>query len=186
MRKANDLPSVQVSARSMSDLELLGSGAFWHLDRFMRKADNARVLEEMRLADGRLFPIPINLPLTEKEAVHIGREIALRSPKNELIASMLIEEVFQWDPRIEAREVCGTTDSRHPLVAEMASWGSFYISGPLKVLNLPKHCDFPELRRTPAEVRTLLERLGYPNVVAFQTRNPMHRAHEELTKRGCR
>ncbi|HEY6073045.1 MAG TPA: bifunctional sulfate adenylyltransferase/adenylylsulfate kinase, partial [Anaerolineales bacterium] len=90
----------------------------------------------------------------------------------------------RWDREHEARSVFGTTDVAHPLVAEMASWAAVCISGPLKVLTLPRHFDFPDLRRTPVEVRAALARLGYRNVVAFQTRNPMHRAHEELTKRA--
>jgi sulfate adenylyltransferase len=182
IRKANYLPSVQLSPRSLCDIELLATGAFSPLDRFMGKADYDRVLEEMRLADGMLFPIPITLPVAEPREP--GKTIALRSPKNELIAIMLAEEVFEWSHTIEALQVFGTTDARHSLVAEMGSWPKFYISGPLRVLNLPSHYDFPQLRRTPIEVRRCLQKLGCANVVAFQTRNPIHRAHEELTKRA--
>lgn len=184
IRKASHLPSIQLSSRSLCDIELLASGAFSPLDRFMDKADYNRVLEEMRLADGTLFPIPITLPIAVLPD-QLGREIALRSPSNELIAVMLVEEVFDWDRTLESLQVYGTTDVRHPLVAEMASWAKSYVSGPLKVLNLPKHYDFPELRRTPEEVRKALRAMGYANVVAFQTRNPIHRAHEELTKRAA-
>lgn len=185
LKKSEKLSSIQISPRSMCDLELLAIGGFSPLDRFMGKEDYLRVLDEMRLADGTLFPIPVTLPVKEINNIQIGKEIALRSPKNELMAIMLVEEIFEYDPNYEALQVCGTTDSHHPLVAEMASWGRFYISGSIKVVNLPKYYDFPELRRTPAEVRSLLEQLGYPNVVAFQTRNPMHRAHEELVKRAA-
>lgn len=184
-QRARELPSVQLSARSMCDLELLATGAFSPLNRFMGQADYTRVLEEMRLADGTLFPIPITLPVADADFIQPGREIILRSPKYELLAVMLIEEVFEWDKDYEARQVCGTTDMRHPLIAEMASWGTKYVSGPLKVISLPKQVDFPELRRTPAQVRRMLERMGCHNVVAFQTRNPLHRAHEELTKRAA-
>ncbi len=185
LRKARDLPSVQLSHRSLCDLELLATGAFSPLDRFMSKADYIGVLEGMRLADGTLFPIPITLPVDEPQLLRDGKEIALRSPKNELMAVMLVEEVFEWDPVREASCVYGTTDVRHPLVAEMQQWGRAYVSGPLKVVNLPKHYDFPDLRRTPAETRRILEELGHGDVVAFQTRNPLHRAHEELTKRAA-
>ena len=102
------------------------------------------------------------------------KDIALRSPQNELLAVMTIEEVFEWGPAREAYLALGTTDVRHPLIAEMASWGKVLISGPLRVLDLPKHYDFSELRKTPAEVRSTLEALGHTNVVAFQTRNPIH------------
>ena len=182
---ANTLPSVQLSARSLCDLELLAVGAFSPLDRFMGKADYIRVMEEMRLQDGTLFPVPITLPVSDPQAIPVGKEIALRSVKNELVAVMTVGEAFDWDPAKEAQLVYGTLDVRHPLVAEMAAWGRTYISGPMRVVNLPKHYDFGELRRTPAEVRRLLDSKGYGNVVAFQTRNPIHRAHEELTKRAA-
>jgi len=184
IRKASHLPSIQLSSRSLCDIELLATGAFSPLDRFMGKADYTRVLEDMQLADGTLFPIPITLPIAVQPD-QVGKEIALRSPSNELIAVLLVEELFEWDLTFEALQVFGTTDVRHPLVAEMASWAKLYVSGPLKVLNLPKHYDFPEFRRTPEEVRKALRAMGYANVVAFQTRNPIHRAHEELTKRAA-
>ncbi len=182
---ANKLPSLQLSSRSLCDVELLSVGAFSPLDRFMGKADYTGVVEEMRLANGALFPIPITLPVADASSIQVGRDIALRNPKNELIAVMTVEEMYEWSPSKEAHLVLGTQDVRHPLVAEMASWGRAYISGLLKVINLPKHYDFCELRRPPAEVRRLLQSMGHSNVVAFQTRNPIHRAHEELTKRAA-
>ncbi len=181
---ANALPSIQLSPRLLCDIELLAVGAFSPLDRFMGKADYARVLEEMRLGDGTLFPIPITLPVAPASSIREGQDIALRSPKNELIAVMTIDEVYERDLVREASLVCGTTDVRHPLVAEMGSWGPWYVSGPLRVINLPRHYDFLGLRRNPSEVRKTLESMGYGDVVAFQTRNPIHRAHEELTKRA--
>jgi len=182
---ANKLPSLQLSPRSMCDLELLSIGTFSPLDRFMGKADYTAVLEEIRLANGTLFPIPITLPVQGVQYIQKGKDLALRSPKNELLAIMTVEEVFEWSISREARLVLGTTDVRHPLIAEMASWGKAYISGPLRVLNLPKHYDFVELRRTPAEVRSTVQALDLTNVVAFQTRNPIHGAHEEWTKRAA-
>jgi sulfate adenylyltransferase len=131
---ANRLPSLQLSPRSTCDLELLSIGAFSPLDRFMGKADYTRVLEEMRLANGTLFPIPITLPAQDVRCMQKGKDIALRSPKNELVAIMTVEEVFEWSISQEARLVLGTTDVRHPLIAEMASWGKTYISGPLRSL----------------------------------------------------
>lgn len=183
--RAGRLPSIQLSARSLCDLELLATGALSPLDRFMGRADYDRVLEEMRLADGTLFPIPFALPFADTTVVKLGQEVALRSPSNDLIAIMTIGEAFTWDLVREASLVYGTADARHPLVAEMHSWGRTYVSGPLTVISLPKHYDFVELRHTPAQVRGILETTGYGNVVAFQTRNPMHRVHEELTKRAA-
>ena len=185
-RRAAELPPVQISERSMCDLELLVTGGFSPLERFNGSADYARVLEDMRLADGTLFPIPITLPLTEPRSIKVGQEVALRSPKNELMAIMRVDEVFEAPRSRESELVYGTTDSRHPLVNEMAGWGSLCMSGPITALNIPRHSDFPALRRTPRETRDILESLGHANVVAFQTRNPLHRAHEELTKRAAR
>jgi sulfate adenylyltransferase len=182
---ANKLPSLQLSPRSVCDLELLSVGAFSPLDRFMGKADYTRVLREMRLANGTLFPVPITLPVEPAHCIQERKNVALRSPKNELLAIMTVEEVFDWNLPEEAGLVLGTTDVRHPLVAEMASWGKTCVSGPLKVINLPKHYDFVDLRKTPSEVRSAMRTLDHTNVVAFQTRNPIHRAHEELTKRAA-
>jgi sulfate adenylyltransferase len=176
--------SIHLSDRSICDLELLATGAFSPLDRFMSAADYERVLAEMRLANGQLFPIPVTLPVPDDEHIRLDREAALLDSKNEVLAVMTIEEIYEWDLETEARQVFGTTDVRHPLVAEMHRWGSRNISGRLRVLKLPKHYDFSELRLTPAETRARLAQTGFENVVAFQTRNPLHRAHEELTKRA--
>lgn len=180
--KANRYPSIQISDRALHDLELLAVGGYSPLDRFMGKADYQRVLTEMRLSDGTLFPMPITLTINKEDLPTREEWIALRDSRNYLIAAMRIEEVFTWDPVREARLVLGSTDTRHPLVSEMEQWGDLCISGELKIINLPVYYDFVNIRRTPAETRTLLNEMGNDNVVAFQTRNPMHRVHEELTK----
>ena len=185
MVQASHLPSVKISARAMCDLELLASGGFSPLDRFMGKADYERVLTEMRLKNGTLFPIPVTLPLNEEDLPKWGEAITLADARNNPLAIMQLEEVYPYDPQREARLVLGTTDPRHPLISEMVRWGKVYVSGSLRVLDLPKYHDFVELRRTPAQVRALLEEMGNDHVVAFQTRNPMHRIHEELTKRAA-
>jgi sulfate adenylyltransferase len=185
LEKSSRLPSVQISARSLCDLELLATGAFSPLDRFMGKADYERVLTEMRLTDGTLFPIPITLPLDEEALPKYGEEITLSDARNNTLAVMQIEEVFSYDPMREARLVLGSTDPRHPLISEMMHWGKVYVSGQIKMIDLPHYHDFIDLRRTPAEVRAILEGMSNANVVAFQTRNPMHRIHEELTKRAA-
>ena len=148
----------------------------------MGQADYRRVVEQMRLTDGTLLPIPVTLPVPASAELTIGQPVALRSPNNDLLAILLVEEIFSWDLEHEAQAVYGTTDVRHPLVAEMHSWGQNYVSGPLQVIALPQHYDYTEIRYEPAQVRARLEAMGYENVVAFQTRNPLHRAHEELTK----
>lgn len=185
MERSNHLPSIQISARALCDLELLATGAFSPVDRFMGKEDYERVLTEMRLKNGTLFPIPITLPVDENDMPNWAEQVTLSDARNNTIAIMNIEEVYHWDPQREARLVLGTTDSRHPLISEMVTWGKVYISGELKVINLPQYYDFVELRRSPARVRARLEEMGYSKVVAFQTRNPMHRIHEELTKRAA-
>jgi sulfate adenylyltransferase len=179
------LPSVQISERAACDLELLATGGFSPLSGFMGLADYARVLDEMRLANGHLFPIPVTLPV-ERGAALLDREIALRDARNELLAVMAVEEAYGWSRDELARAVLRTTDVRHPLVAEMHRWGPVNIAGRLRVLQLPPRYDFQHLRLTPAQTRDRLRALGHRNVVAFQTRNPLHRAHEELTKRAAR
>ena len=182
---ASRVPSIQLSTRALCDLELLATGGFSPLDRFMGQADYQRVLSEMRLADGTLFPLPITLTVDPKLLAGSPSQVALRDSRNNLIAVMDVEETFAWDPQAEARLALGTTDPRHPLVSEMIRWGELCISGKLRVVNLPQYFDFVELRSTPAQVRAALERMGNANVVAFQTRNPLHRIHEELTKRAA-
>ncbi|HYO46621.1 MAG TPA: bifunctional sulfate adenylyltransferase/adenylylsulfate kinase, partial [Gemmatimonadota bacterium] len=183
-RLAGELPSIQVSERVVCDLELLATGAFSPLDRFMGRDDLDRVLDEMRLADDHLFPIPVTLPVHDDAPVEEGKDLALRNSKNELLAVVRVEEVYPWDRKRLAAKAFGTVDPRHPMVAEMERWGPCFVSGPIRVLELPRHHDFQDLRLTPAETRRRLESYGHRNVIAFQTRNPLHRVHEELTKRA--
>ncbi len=181
---ANSLPSIQISPRVECDLELLAVGAFSPLNRFMNQAEYQSVLDTMRLPDGTLFPMPITLPIDMGAKIKLGADIALRDRKNVILAIMTVEEIYEWDLAETAAKIFGKNDSRHPIIAEMHRWGKANISGKLKVLRLPQHLDFAELRRTPAETRALLESYGHDNVVAFQTRNPLHRVHEALTKRA--
>ena len=179
---ASELPSLQLSARSVCDLELLATGAFTPLQRFMSKADYQRVVEDMRLANGILFPIPITLPVDQQQPISLDRDVALRDSRNELLAVLTIEEIYEWELDEVAGGVFGTRDPRHPLVAEMNRWGKLNISGQLRVIQLPRHYDFADLRLTPSKTRVRLSGFGKTNIVAFQTRNPLHRVHEEMTK----
>jgi sulfate adenylyltransferase len=181
---ASTLPSLQISPRAVCDLEMLATGAFSPVKQFMGEADFRGVVSDMRLADGTLFPMPITLPVPADAGLAVGTDIALRDSMNDLLAIMTIEELYPWDPAIFAQHVLGSQDSKHPLINEMSRWGRLNAAGKLRVLQLPRHYDFRELRRTPAEVREVLAERGRNNVVAFQTRNPLHRAHEELTKRA--
>jgi len=183
-RHAAGLPSLQLTPRSLCDLELLATGAFSPLTRFCGREDYFSILETLRLAGGTLFPIPITLSVHDVSGIPLDGEITLRNANNNPMAVMRVEEIFERDPALELKQICGG-NPHHPLAREMASWGRYCLSGALRVIQLPVHYDFPELRHTPAEVRQLLAAMGNPNVVAFQTRNPMHRAHEELTKRAA-
>ncbi|MBT3316164.1 MAG: bifunctional sulfate adenylyltransferase/adenylylsulfate kinase [Anaerolineae bacterium] len=186
IERTKGLKAIQISARALNDLELLATGAFSPLDRFMGKADYENVLANMRLIDGTLFPLPITLTADPTELPAVGEDLVIRNSLNDLIGIMKLEEIYTWDAEKEARLSYGTNDSRHPMVSEMSRWGKVCISGELKIINLPKYYDFVGIRQTPAEVRAELEELGNENVVAFQTRNPLHRVHEELTKRAAK
>jgi sulfate adenylyltransferase len=180
-----NLPSIKISMRAQCDLELLATGGFSPLDRFMDKSTYERVMTEMRMDGGTFWPLPITLTADPEELPSVGSELVLRNALNDTLAIMKLEEIFSWDPEKEARLAYGSNDARHPMVSEMASWGKVCISGELKVINLPKYHDFTEIRRTPVDVRGMLEAMGHENVVAFQTRNPLHRVHEEMTKRAA-
>lgn len=182
--RASHLPSIQISERSVCDLQLLACGAFSPLDRFVGKAAHQRILDEMRLPGGHVFPIPITLPVNATAEIHLDRDLALRNAGNDLLAILTVEEIYEWDAREVSHKVFGTDDPKHPLISEMQRWGKVNLSGRLQVLRLPTYYDFQDLRLTPAEVRSRLENSGHENVVAFQTRNPLHRAHEEMTRRA--
>src|SRR3989454_1434885 len=182
--EASRLPSLVISDRAACDLELLATGGFSPLDRFMGRRDPERSLAAMRLAGGALFPIPAALPVEREAAPRLDSRVALRDARNEILAVLTVEEIYEWDRAATAQGAFGTLDARHPLVAEMQRWGPLNVSGRLEVLALPAHYDFKELRLTPAQTRARLAALGRANVVAFQTRNPLHRVHEELTKRA--
>ena len=185
LNRATQLPSIKISMRNLCDLELIAIGGFSPLTTFMGKADYEGVLHEMRLSYGTLFPLPLTLTADPKDLPAVGEEIVLRNANNDVIAVMTLDEVYHWDPATEASLAYGSTDARHPMVSEMVKWGKVCLSGPLKILNMPKYYDFIDLRCTPAQVRERLEEMGNSNVVAFQTRNPLHRIHEELTKRAA-
>lgn len=182
---ATTLPSLQISNRSAYDLELIACGAFSPLDQFMGEEDYQRVLDELRLKSGHIFPIPITLPVEPGEHLNLDREIALRNAKNELLAVLTIESIYQWDREEVSEKVFQTHSLRHPLIAEMHTWGSHHIAGPIRLLKNPSRYDFKELRLTPFEVREQLNKFGNNNVVAFQTRNPIHRVHEEIIRRAA-
>lgn len=184
--RAARLPSLTLSERCTNDLELLATGGFSPLRSFLGRADFERVLGDWRLADGTLWPIPVTLPIARREpGVHLDGEVVLRSERNELLAVLTVEEAYEREAREEVRAIVGRLDPRHPLAAEAEGWGPVCLSGRLRVLTLPRRVDFEELRLPPARVRERLASMGSAEVVAFQTRNPLHRCHEELLRRAA-
>ena len=182
---AKDFASLTLDERGLCDLELIAVGGFSPLRGFQKKADYERVVGEMRLADGTLWPLPVTLPVAPEDGVREGKALALRDVYGNLLSFMHVEEIYAYDKDNEARYSYGSLDATHPSVAYLKRSPGHYASGRLEVIRVPPHYDFVELRRTPAELRRHFESLSWSRIVAFQTRNPLHRAHEELTKRAA-
>ena len=189
LRKASrDWSSWDLSERQLCDHELLVSGGFSPLDGFLGQADYESVRDKMRLADGTLWPMPVVLDVTEEfaSALGSGASVALRDPEGTMLAALHVEEMWTPDLIAEAEAVYGTTSTEHPGVAHVLQrTNPVYIAGRLEGVEAPTHYDYRELRQTPTELRAEFTRLGWRKVVAFQTRNPMHRAHFELTVRAA-
>jgi len=188
-KRARDYLSWDLTARQLCDIELLLNGAFSPLEGFMTESEYQGVLDSMRLPDGSLWPMPITLDVSSEFAdqVEAGKSIALRDPEGVLIATMEISDRWTPDKAAEARAAFGSTDEKHPAVHYlMHTAGDVYLGGKLRGVEPPLHYDFRLLRDTPAELRGRFRKLGWRKVVAFQTRNPLHRAHQELTFRAAR
>jgi sulfate adenylyltransferase len=182
-------PSWTLTPRQLCDLELLLNGGFSPLRGFMTRADYESVCTDMRLADGTLWPIPITLDVPEKLAhrLKLGSMLALRDPEGVMLAALQVEEVWRPDVLTEAETTYGTTDQGHPGVAYLLQrTHPYYIAGRLEGIQPPVHYDFRSFRLSPAELRAKFAHLGWQRIVAFQTRNPMHRAHQELTLRAAK
>jgi sulfate adenylyltransferase len=181
-------PSWDLSPRQICDLELLANGAFSPLRGFQNRADYESVCERMRLADGTLWPIPVVLDVSEDMADRLapGAHLALRDPEGVMLAVLHVEDVWRPDREAEAKAVYGTTSREHPGVHALVDrTGPVFVGGRVETTQLPLHYDYHALRKTPAELRDEFARQGWTRVVAFQTRNPMHRAHQELTLRAA-
>jgi sulfate adenylyltransferase len=186
-QEAVHLPSWDLDFRQIWDLELLANGAFAPLTGYLGKADYEGVCKSMRLADGSIWPMPITLDVTEEVAQTLqgGSRVALRHPEGMVLAVLTVSDVWRPDKEGEAEGVLGTTDDGHPGVFELMRSHPVYVGGTLEGVELPPHHTFRHLRHTPAELKHEFERLGWSKVVAFQTRNPMHRAHVELARRAA-
>lgn len=186
---AREYASWDLTERQLCDIELLLNGAFSPLEGFLSKDDYGSVVKTMRLKSGVIWPMPIMLDVTEDFAKDIksGDKIALRDLEGVILATIEVGDVWAPDLDAEAKGVYGTTDDKHPTVNYLKNIGNpVYVGGSLKGVEAPTHYDFKHLRNSPGEMRDRFEKLGWRKVVAFQTRNPMHRAHQELTLRAAR
>ena len=187
--EAAELVSHDLTARQVCDLELLMNGGFNPLKGFMSEADYDGVVSDMRLASGALWPMPITLDVAEEFAgkLELGQDIALRDPEGVILATMTVTDRWTPDKAREAKGVFGADDSAHPAVNYLHNTaGAVYLGGPVTGIQQPVHYDFRARRDTPNELRAYFRKLGWRKVVAFQTRNPLHRAHQELTFRAAK
>jgi sulfate adenylyltransferase len=187
--EAGNMVSWDLTPRQICDLELLMNGGFNPLKGFLTEADYNGVVNEMRLESGALWPMPINLDVSEKfaEGLEPGTDIALRDQEGVILAIMSVTDKWVPNKSLEAEKVFGADDLAHPAVNYLHNTaGPVYLGGPVKGLQIPTHYDFRARRNTPNELRAFFKKLGWNRVVAFQTRNPLHRAHQELTFRAAR
>ncbi|HXT21522.1 MAG TPA: sulfate adenylyltransferase, partial [Thermoanaerobaculia bacterium] len=181
---AEKLPSIALDGREQADLELIATGAASPLTGYLGSADYESVLERLRLADDTIWPLPLTLAIDEatREQLAVGAEAALRGHDGRLLGVLLVEELFTRDPLVEANAVYGTIDESHPGVAYLLARPRTLAAGPVLALPLPPTIPFAEHRYAPFELRQEIRRRGWSTVAGFQTRNPIHRAHEHLTK----
>ncbi len=172
-RQAIDLPSIQISGHALANLELLASGILAPLNSFVGEADYRTTLRALRLVDGSFFPLPVILKVSDPKGIQSGQSLAFRSSKNNLLAVMDVAEVFERDFEAEAEAFASS---------EIADSSPFCISGALHLLELPRHLDFPELRRSPEEIRAWFKQAGFTRRVGFATQGPLYRSDEEILK----
>ncbi|MEM8569373.1 MAG: bifunctional sulfate adenylyltransferase/adenylylsulfate kinase [Pseudomonadota bacterium] len=187
--EAAELPSWDLTARQICDLELLMNGGFHPLKGFMGEADYNGVVSDMRLSDGSLWPMPITLDVSEAfaEKTEVGQDIALRDPEGVILAILSVSDKWTPDKSVEAEKVFGADDIAHPAVNYLHhKAGPVYLGGAVTGIQQPIHYDFRSRRDTPNELRAYFRKLGWRKIVAFQTRNPLHRAHQELTFRAAK
>ena len=181
------LKSLTLSNRQLCDIEMILNGGFSPIDGFMNRKDYNSVCENMRLENNLLWPIPITLDINDElvDTLETNEEIALRDKEGFVIAILTIDDIWTPDKEKEAQQIYQTTDIFHPGVNTLLNeTHSTYVGGRLKGIQYPKHYDYPNLRHTPQQLRESFDNWGWNNIIAFQTRNPMHRAHIELTKRA--
>src|SRR6266536_710955 len=184
IERAKTQSAITLDERGAADVENIAVGAFSPLKGFMTSKDYLRVVREMRLENGLVWSVPITLAVSHEkaESIRIGAEVALRMPDGGDVAVLEVSDKFVADKDLEAREVYRTTEDKHPGVAYLKASGDVYIGGEIRVLERPFSPEFPSYHRDPAQTRELFQSRGFVTVVGFQTRNPIHRAHEYITK----
>jgi len=184
LEKARSLPKIPVGERVQSDLEMIAVGAFSPLTGFLGAKDWERVVSDMRLADGTPWSIPVTLSVTEEQAAGAkdGKEVALTDEAGKVLALLTVTEQYRPDKTREANEVYRTTETKHPAVAALFESGPVNLAGEIRLVDRPDTVQFPAYHRDPSETRRLMAERGWKRIVAFQTRNPVHRAHEYLQK----
>jgi sulfate adenylyltransferase len=184
LKRSKTLKSITVSPRIVSDLELISVGAMSPNEGFMGKDDYESVVESMRLRNGLPWSVPITLPVSSEESRGLkeGEGVSLYDESGSLIAVLHLEEKFTYDKKKEAQEVYRTMDEAHPGVSVVYKQGDVLLGGNVALINLPRDVEFPGYRLDPAQTRRLFREKGWRRIVAFQTRNPIHRAHEYLQK----
>lgn len=184
LEAAAALPSIVLNDRQISDLELIAIGAASPLSGFLSEADYTSVVHTMRLANGLPWSIPLTLAVSSELAVSLtpGSKAALTDEQGDLLATITVRDTYSYDKKVEAEKVYGTVDEAHPGVAAVYAQPDTLVGGEVTVFSLPEHGDFPEYYLTPAQTRAYFAEQGWSTVVGFQTRNPVHRAHEYLQK----
>jgi sulfate adenylyltransferase len=180
---ASELPSLRLSARQVSDLRLIGNGAFSPLEGFMERAAYERVVAQMQLAAGVPWTVPVTLAVSDEDAPGAGAEIALRDPSDSLLGVLEVRDVYRYDKAREAREIYRTTEEAHPGVAALYAQGDTLVGGPVMLLPTPADAwPHASYALTPLQTREAFALRGWRSIVGFQTRNPVHRAHEYIQK----
>ncbi|MFQ5900352.1 MAG: sulfate adenylyltransferase [Thermodesulfobacteriota bacterium] len=184
LEEVQEIKAISLSSREVSDLEMIGIGAMSPIEGFLSSEDYNGVVDNMRLTDGTVWTLPISLSVSEEEAKGLkeGENVALKDSSGTVLAVLHLEEKFPHDKEKEASEVYGTRDKCHPGVLKLYEKGNMLLGGKISLLKLPKHQYFSEYRLTPLETRRLFKERGWKRIVGFQTRNPIHRAHEYIQK----
>lgn len=184
LESSDNRPSIVLDSWSMSDLELIATGAYSPLTGFMGKMDYQSVLNNMRLADGTVWSIPITLAVTSKEAskLNTNSTVSLKGKDGKIYGILILEEIYKYNKKEEANLLYGTTDINHPGVRKIFDKGDTYLAGPIYLLDRPSHAPFEKYYNDPVEIRNTIQSKGWKTVVGFQTRNPIHRAHEYIQK----